>query len=211
MGLSDSPHGPASPSRASGCPPALAGRDTLRGLPCCARLPFADMPSPLPRRKNTGSTLVLLRPASLPCVPQVGFRVSIFEACSAFTRVTACRLARPPFAALPSKAPTDSSPPPPLRLLPAGAPVAGRAFHPLKTCAFHGAREIILNWARLFRKIGDARTSLACECGRYERMTTTWLGRPVMREVAGICVSGASTAYSMREPAPMRALGMTIA
>jgi len=70
---------------------------TVRGLPCCARLPSADMPLPLPRRKGEGPALDLLRPASLPCVPQVGFRVNIFEACSAFTRVTACRLASPAF------------------------------------------------------------------------------------------------------------------
>src|SRR5262249_4825317 len=39
-------------------------------------------------------------------------------------------------AAFPSKAPTDSLPPPPLRLLPAGAKVAGQELHLLKIGAF---------------------------------------------------------------------------
>ena len=42
--LSDSPSGPACPSRASGWV-----APTARGLPCCVRSPCADMPSPLPR------------------------------------------------------------------------------------------------------------------------------------------------------------------
>jgi hypothetical protein len=85
--------GPACPSRASGCP-ACAG---LRlGLPCSASFPFTRMPSPLPRRKGEGSALALLLPYSLPCADhQVGFRIMIFEACSAFTHVAACWLAAP--------------------------------------------------------------------------------------------------------------------
>ena len=47
-------------------------------------------------------------------------------ACSAFTRVTACLLAESLKRPFPSKAPAASLPPPPLRLLPAGATVAGR-------------------------------------------------------------------------------------
>ena len=51
---------------------------------------------------------------------RVGFRIKSFEACSAFTHVSACMLAgslRP----FPSMAPTTLLPPSPLRLLPAGA------------------------------------------------------------------------------------------
>jgi len=52
---------------------------------------------------------------------RVGSRILLFEACSAFTRVTACLLAESPCDPLTSKAPTVSLPPLPLRLLPAGA------------------------------------------------------------------------------------------
>ena len=93
-----------------------------RGFPCCARSPCADMPmflsdrqagqpalrlaglpayrtktlSPLPRRNRCAFSLILHSNISLPSVPKVGFRVSVFEACSAFTHVTACRFARSP-------------------------------------------------------------------------------------------------------------------
>jgi hypothetical protein len=50
-----------------------------------------------------------------PSDSRVGSHVNPFEACSAFTRVTACRLAAPPSGTLVSKAPTASLPPPPLR------------------------------------------------------------------------------------------------
>jgi len=66
------------------------------GFPCCVRSPFADMPSPLPRRNRCAISLILHSNVSLPSVPKVGFRISIFEACSAFTRVTACRFAGSP-------------------------------------------------------------------------------------------------------------------
>jgi len=46
---------------------------------------------------------------------RVGSHVQSFAACSAFTRVTACRLAAPPRGTSVSKAPTASLPPPPLR------------------------------------------------------------------------------------------------
>ena len=48
-----------------------------------------------------GSSLVITSSdGSLPSVPKVGFRISIFEACSAFTRITAYMLARSPKATL---------------------------------------------------------------------------------------------------------------
>ena len=55
-----------------------------------------------------------------PLFRRVGSHITLFEACSAFTRVTACLLAESPSDPLPSKASTVSSPPLPLRLLPAG-------------------------------------------------------------------------------------------
>src|SRR5580704_18904311 len=57
------------------------------------------------------------------------------EACSAFTRVAACTLARSPyFVTRYPKASDISSPPCLLRLLPAGA-VAGWGLHPLESAA----------------------------------------------------------------------------
>src|SRR4030088_3279973 len=70
---------------------------------------------------------------------RVGLHIDLFEACSAFTRVAACTLARSPyFVTRYPKASDISSPPCLLRLLPAGA-VAGWDLHPLKSAAFHGA------------------------------------------------------------------------
>src|SRR5208283_2892479 len=61
------------------------------------------------------------------------------QACSAFTRVTACTLAPSPYFVTASpKASTVSLPPQLPRLLPAGA-VAGWDSHPLESAAFHGA------------------------------------------------------------------------
>jgi hypothetical protein len=78
------------------------------GFPCCVRSPCTGVPSPLPRRNRCAFSLCprfsrsgfLRRDSSLPSVPEVGFRVSIFEACSAFTHVTACLLAMAPLAPL---------------------------------------------------------------------------------------------------------------
>jgi hypothetical protein len=50
-----------------------------------------------------------------PINRRVGSHVQSFEACSASTRVTACRLAAPPSGTFVSEAPTASLPPPPLR------------------------------------------------------------------------------------------------
>src|SRR5882672_11369487 len=53
---------------------------------------------------------------------RVGLHIDLFEACSAFTRVAACTLARSPyFVTRYPKASDISSPPCLLRLLPAGA------------------------------------------------------------------------------------------
>ena len=64
------------------------------GLPRCIRY-FPDMPSSIPRWTRTsasiGSFLILLRPS--PNIGRVGVHYFTFEACSRFTRVTACRFA----------------------------------------------------------------------------------------------------------------------
>ena len=68
---------------------------------------------------------------------RVGFRVTRFEACSAFTCVAARMVAEPPKAALLSECfRRRRYLHHPLRLLPAGATVAGRDSHPLREGAF---------------------------------------------------------------------------
>ena len=65
----------------------------------------------------------------------------------AFTGVTACLLAGPLKRPFPSKASAVSLPPLPLRLLPAGATVAGRELHPLKINTFstaHNGTQLVL-------------------------------------------------------------------
>jgi hypothetical protein len=95
------------------------------------------MPPPLPRRSGwTYSSLVSSCRISLPrkgC--RVGLRIVLFEACSAFTHVAACTLARSPIRdpLLPEgfshfvssmTAPVASG----------GSEIAGWAFHPLERC-----------------------------------------------------------------------------
>src|SRR5258708_13436734 len=79
---------------------------------------------PLPRCSSWAySSLISPGRISLPrkgC--RVGLHIVLFEACSAFTRVAACTLARSPyFVTRYPKASDISSPPCLLRLLPAGA------------------------------------------------------------------------------------------
>ena len=73
-----------------------------------------------------------------PLVWWVGFRIGDFEACSAFTRVAACMVTEPPQG---RPVASECFRPcryldNPLRLLPAGATVAGRVSHPLGDGAF---------------------------------------------------------------------------
>src|SRR5437870_13771020 len=82
------------------------------------------MPPPLPRCSGWAySSLISPRRVSLPRKGhRVGLHIVLFEACSAFTRVAACTLARSPyFVTRYPKASDISSPPCLLRLLPAGA------------------------------------------------------------------------------------------
>jgi hypothetical protein len=69
---------------------------------------------------------------------RVGPRIVLFEACSAFTRVTACTLAASPYFVTrwSPEASTASLPPQLLRLLPAGASRRVGDFHPLEGAAF---------------------------------------------------------------------------
>ena len=81
---------------------------------------------------------------SLPSVPKVGLRISIFRGLlSVHSRygLHARQVAMRPST---SEASAASLPPRLLRLLLAGATVARRESHPLKTDAFHGARDTIL-------------------------------------------------------------------
>jgi hypothetical protein len=72
---------------------------------------------------------------------KVGDHISLFEACSTFTRVTACLLAESPSDPFISKAPTDLLPPRVASIASGRSdPVAGRDLHPQKIRAFlHGA------------------------------------------------------------------------
>src|SRR5271170_4905452 len=92
---------------------------------------------PLPRCSGwASSSLIAPGRVSLPRKGRrVGLHIVLFEACSAFTRVAACTLARSPyFVTRYPKASDISSPPCLLRLLPAGA-VAGWGLHPLESAA----------------------------------------------------------------------------
>src|SRR3981189_1331631 len=101
----------------------------------CAFLVY--MLPPLPRCSGWAySSLISPSRVSLPRKGhRVGLHIVLFEACSAFTRVAACTLARSPyFVTRYPKASDISSPPCLLRLLPAGA-VAGWGLHPLESAA----------------------------------------------------------------------------
>jgi hypothetical protein len=79
-----------------------------------------------------------LRPSPKP--GRVGSCINVFEACSAFTHVTACMLAKSPMRPSTPKASAASLPPPLLRLLPGGANQFPGGFN--SRCGpspFHGA------------------------------------------------------------------------
>jgi hypothetical protein len=94
MDLSDSPGRPACPSRASG----WSSLTTPWGLPCCVRFPCVHAVATTPaQRLGAPTSLISPRRISLPRYgSRVGLRIVLFEACSAFTRVTACTLALSP-------------------------------------------------------------------------------------------------------------------
>src|SRR5262249_45437815 len=72
----------------------LPPRRSPPGLPVLRLVPCVCMPSPIPRQDRRDCSLVLphrLRPS--PYLRRVDSCVILFEACSAFTFVTACMLA----------------------------------------------------------------------------------------------------------------------
>ncbi len=94
------------------------------------------MPSPLPRRNHRLLFVRFTCDSGLPRSLVGSASASIlFEACSAFTHVTACMLAK--FLKEPStpEAPAASLPPRLLQLLPVGTKVTGRDSHPLEDSA----------------------------------------------------------------------------
>jgi hypothetical protein len=99
---------------------------------------------------------------SLPRIPAgSAHRFTHFEACSTFTRVTACMIAKSLEGPSTPKASTASLPPPLLRLLPAGATVAGRDSHPLNDSAFARRTETSgLDQVRFGALLGHARKTL---------------------------------------------------
>jgi len=95
-------------------------------LPVLRALSLCTCCRHIPRRGGWDHRFCSCSPihVSLPRLwERVGPRIDLFEACSAFTRVTACTLATSPYfvTRLSPKASTASLPPQLLRLLPAGA------------------------------------------------------------------------------------------
>ena len=83
--------------------------------------------------------------SAFPDSRRVGSCVYFFEACSAFTHVTACMLAKSPKRPFTPEAPTALFPPPPLRLLPGGAnQFPGGTFTRCGPAPFHGARAMAI-------------------------------------------------------------------
>ena len=87
------PQGARPPSRASGWPSLT----TPRGFPCCLRFPGVHAVATTPAQRLGACFAHFPSPISLPrSRSQVGLRIVLVEACSAFTRVTACTLALSP-------------------------------------------------------------------------------------------------------------------
>jgi hypothetical protein len=102
--------------------PVDPNRDHRWDFPCCVWSPLPACRRHYPGRSDGICSLVRshsLRPSPKP--GRVGSCISLFEACSAFTRVTACMLAESPMRPSTPKASAASLPPPLLRLLPGGA------------------------------------------------------------------------------------------
>ena len=75
----------------------LASLTTPRGFPCCLRFPGVHAVATTPAQRLDACFAHFPSPISLPrSRGRVGLRIVLFEACSAFTRVTACTLALSP-------------------------------------------------------------------------------------------------------------------
>jgi hypothetical protein len=103
----------------------------LLGLPVFR----VDLPFHACRRHYPGGTggccrYLVHRQRPSPKTRRVGFRDSLFEACSAFTHVPACMVARSPKVTRYQSTSTHSLPPAPLWLLPAERPIGRVGFAP---------------------------------------------------------------------------------
>lgn len=115
---------------------------TRRGFPCCVRFPCVHAVATTPARRRGSSFALSPRRISLPHYGNwVGPHIVLFEACSAFTCVTACTLALSPYVVTRFTRRLQR-----FRYLhrcsgASGWSVAGRGLHPLGSAAFHGARQ----------------------------------------------------------------------
>ena len=143
-------HYPASPVLRASPPPRrpklvladsrLARARHRRGFPCCCCLPLARMPPPIPRRnRSVPASLAFPTAVSLPRINGgSASALPVSRPAQRSLRVAACVLAESPTGD-PSSSECFSAVrylPAPLRLLPAGATVAGRDSHPLGHSAF---------------------------------------------------------------------------
>ena len=126
-GQSATPRGPVCPSRASGWRSHAA---TAWGFPCFVDPLRVRAVASTPAGSSGHLSLIPPAMAAFPVIGRVGSRIILFEACSAFTHVTARTLAEPLNDSFTSEAPVDSLPPPPLRLLPAGATLCRAGLSP---------------------------------------------------------------------------------
>ena len=143
-------HYPASPVLRPYPPPQGAGsvpHDTTvgqhrlpatpRGFPCCTQPLFRTC-----RRHYPGGTVgcshrsLPQRRRPSPKFRRVGFRIALIKACSAFTARYGLCARQVPYGPSTPEASTDSLPPRPFRLLPAGTTFAGWDSHPLRLCTF---------------------------------------------------------------------------
>ena len=125
----------------------LAHAATTWGLPCCVDSPCTDMPAPLPRRDRRWDQVTPLTAttAAFPMCPQGRLPHQVFRGLLGVhsrSGLPARGVAKRPF---PSKAPVALLPPPPLRLLLAGATLARWELHPLKNDTFARRTDTILN------------------------------------------------------------------
>jgi hypothetical protein len=95
-----------------------------------------------------------------PKFRRVGSCIILFEACLAFTHVTACTLAQSPLRPSTPEASAASLPPPLPRLLPGGTNQFPGGTHPLRTSAFSRRTELsglVQHLKTDFRKVGRSK------------------------------------------------------
>jgi hypothetical protein len=110
------------------------------GFPCCVWSPLPACRRHYPGRIDKICPLTVPSTSAFPFPRRVGSCITLFEACSAFTRVTAYMLAESPLRPSPPKAPAASLPPPLLRLLPGGTnQLPGGTCTRCGPTPFHGA------------------------------------------------------------------------